>query len=76
MLSEKFKISELTLLTAKSKELFRNYQNDFNQSKGYILLIVIAIIASYSVYMYCSENLIMRLDDENALFELSTALFF
>jgi hypothetical protein len=76
VLSEKYKISEFTPFTAKSKEMFKNYQNDFNQSKGYILLIVLAIIASYSVYMYCSENLIMRLDDENALFELSTALFF
>ncbi len=56
--------------------MFKKYQNDFNQSKGYILLIVLAIIASYGVYKYCSVSLIIRLSEENALFELSTALFF
>ena len=56
--------------------MFSKYQNDFNQSKSYILLIVLAIIASYGVYIYCSDALIIRLSEENALFELSTALFF
>jgi len=56
--------------------MFWKFQNDFKQSKSYILLIVIAIIASYSVYTYCSVNYIIYLSDENAIFELSTALFF
>lgn len=56
--------------------MFRIYQDDFNQSKKYVLLNVIAIFASYSVYTYCSVNYIIYLSDENAIFELSTALFF
>jgi len=56
--------------------MVRKYQNDFKQSKNYILLIVLAITASYSVYTFCSVNYIIYLSDENAIFELSTALFF
>lgn len=56
--------------------MFSKLKYDFKQSKRYIILIVLAIIASYSVYAYCSENYIIYLSDENALFELSTALFF
>jgi hypothetical protein len=48
--------------------MFKKYQNDLNQSKCYILLIVLAIIASYGVYIYCSEALIIHLSGENALF--------
>ncbi|MCX6293945.1 MAG: hypothetical protein NT127_06595 [Sphingobacteriales bacterium] len=56
--------------------MFSKIKYDFNQSKNYIILIILAIIASYSVYTYCSVNYIIYLSDENAIFELSTALFF
>lgn len=51
-------------------------QADLKQSKIYIVLITLSIIASYSIYIYCNREQITNLSYENSLFELSTALFF
>lgn len=52
------------------------FQKEIKLLRNYVLIALIAIICSYSVYFLYSAEKIIRLGEENSFFELGTALCF
>ena len=56
--------------------LIKNYFKEITSLKHYILSIILIITFSYSIYMFCSDAVIMEIGKEDSFFEWITAIFF
>jgi hypothetical protein len=56
--------------------LIESYLKEIKSLKPYILSIIVVIALSYSIYIYCSDDLIKFLGKEDSFFEWLTAIFF
>ena len=56
--------------------LIASYQKEIKSLKPYIRSIMAVIILSYSIYIFCSDDVIMSIGKEDGLFECMTAILF
>ena len=56
--------------------LIASYQKEIKSLKPYIRSIMAVIILSYSIYIFCSDDIIMLIGKEDGLFEWMTAVLF
>ena len=56
--------------------LIKNYFRELSSLRLYILSIILIITFSYSIYIFCSNEVISKLCDEDSFFECLTAIFF
>ena len=56
--------------------LIKNYLKEITSLKHYILSIILIITFSYSIYIFCSDTVIMAIGKEDSFFEWMTAIFF
>lgn len=57
--------------------MLQDYAREARFLKNYIIAIVLLILISYSIYFFCSDEVIMDLAwDENGVVESATAIFF
>ncbi len=54
----------------------KNYLKEIDSVKPYIISIIAVITFSYSIYIFCSDAVIMAIGKEDSLFEWVTAIFF
>ena len=56
--------------------LLKNYLKEISLLRLYILSIILIITFSYSIYIFCSDAVIIAIGKEDSLFEWVTAIFF
>ncbi len=56
--------------------MFKNYLKECWELKNYIISAIVVIFLSYTVYLYCSDEMIIKLNNENQFFEIGTAVLF
>jgi hypothetical protein len=56
--------------------MLKNYLKESWELKNYIISAIVVISVSYTVYLYCSDEMIIKLNNENQFFEIGTAVLF
>lgn len=56
--------------------LIESYLKEMKSLKPYILSIIVVIALSYSIYIFCSDDVIKLIGKEDSVFEWLTAIFF
>ncbi len=56
--------------------MLRNYLIEVKEFKYFVGGLSLVVFFSYSVYIFCSDKMIIRFNDENQFFELGTAILF
>lgn len=54
----------------------QSYLKEIKYLKPYIVSAVLVIFLSYSIYLFCDDNTVITLGDEDGFFEYLTAIFF